>query len=460
MNHYLFLDTEDNSLRWSEKLVRGKGVKGICLEQHEVEILKMIYTHKMMTSSMIHEMYLLYRPHANSRSISNRLTRLVNAKVLYQRKHTSFFNNVNFSFFYTVGEVGFYMLKDLNIPELQIKNSFYEPSRIRVPNLHNLYAIDTVHRLFVENQKRKEPYSLGIMRGDVHELFSNSRNAFAKEHRKRGDIPIIPDYVITKGNIVICFESDMATEKARQIQQKEKMYCRLKQTEAFQGKRVYVVYSVVDERRSGDVGDNNLSRARRIHSLKAAHSLSGEWPEGLEFYVTSSNEVIELILDLLLSTKYPLSSIYKKALLSEMSRNINEHYQQLNGWQVEQVNTSDLLVDKRKAENLPSPTYAMKLFTRKGTIKTLVYLAGEFGSVRTYQELQTISKLLSLTNETVFMQEYLPIEMVVGYLKTVDLTKEYFGFTPSLSIRLVNHEDEQKRGLELLTAYKKEWKGW
>jgi len=439
---------------WSDAVINKKGV---CLENHEIEILKMVHLHKIISVSLLNEMYLHYRPNANKKSISNRLAKLVERKVLYLKKHASAFNRISYSYFYVIGEVGMQLLKYINDPLQPVRTKTYEPNKVRIPNLHNYYAMESIQSLYIQNLKRESPYPFAIKRGAAHELFGIQTKLVSKQ---KGS-PIVPDYVISLNDKIICFESDMGTERIQQIKQKEEMYCRLKQTEAFQNKRVYVVYSVVDEKRNVEAGDNNLLKARRIHSLKAAHSPATNWPESLEFFVVTSNELVEFILEFLLSPNgYPIPIPLKRASLGEIGRKLTGNYQRLNGWQVDELETGELLIDKRNTPLLPQATKTVRYRTLRGTVKTMVYVPGEFGSVRTYQETQTLSKLLTETNNTLFMQEYLPIEMVVGYLRTIDLTKEYFGFTPTLPIRLVNYEDEELRGLELISAFKKEWKGW
>lgn len=453
-SNYLFVEDNTTEIVWSDRVINKKGV---CLEKFEIEILKMVYTYKIVTSKMITDMYVQYRPNSSRKSVSNRLSRLTTKKILHQKKQQNAFG-YGITYFYTVGTKGLSVLKTLQ--GFKVQNS-YEPHRIRIPTLHNHFATQTVHDFYIANMKQDNPFKVKIVRGVLHELFPFQsgvlmRNGVELENKS----PIIPDYVLEKDDTLICLESDMGTERTHEIKNKVQMYTHIAKSERFKDKKIYVVYSVVDKD-----GDSTISKGKRIHSLKSAHTPKSNWPDNLEFYVTSSNEVIKLLF-LLLENAYPLSIIWRNAAISDTSNQLMQSLQDKHGWRTHDIEIEELLIEPKDDLIMPANLMAQRVLSPKGIVKTVVFISGEFGSVRTYQELQTVTKVLSKLKGLSFKQEYLPLEIYICYPRSVDLEREYFGFPPVFPIYMVDvqnwvgNESNQMRGLQLITAYKKEWKEW
>src|SRR5690606_26611532 len=104
------------------------------------------------------------------------------------------------------------------------------------------------------------------------------------------------------------------------------------------------------------------------------------------------------------------------------------------------IGLSEMLLEKKDEFLFPENFIfrADQFFEHRGTVKTVVYCAGEIGSVHTYIHVRIANSIFAKANESLLMTEVSPIELLVTYegIDNTQLIKEVLGIPPRLDIRL------------------------
>ncbi|MGE7692302.1 replication-relaxation family protein [Lysinibacillus sp. NPDC097214] len=397
-------------------------IAGVCLDQEEMKILQVIYSHRMMPASCIHELYRVHRSNMSKSSVSNRLKRLVTMKVL-QRKESTRTRDTYFKvYYYGVTERAF---KALRVAGYISDKTFPGNKEMRIPNDHNLAAIYSMVDLYVENELENPKCEFEILRGSKHPLIQ----------RKDFKNLLVPDYIVELDNLMICIEVDMGTEVISTITNKSKKYVRIAEQEAFQEKKLIVVYLVVygEDRRS----------TRRVQNIKTAHLSIADEIVDLPMYVVGVDQFY-LLMQLLLQGKYPLNNGLKEQVIMDASLLLRLQYHQSKGWRYRIPSKEQLLLEKRDISKLEEvPLQASTFYEPRGVFKTVSFVIGELANIQSFIQMQLCTQLFGKTNEAIFMNEVYPIEMVVTYphISNDVLSSEVASIQPVIDVYLQTHEE-------------------
>lgn len=421
----------------------AKNLKGIYLSEGDLMILHHIYTHRLVESSKVHILFQVEHPSKTTKSISNRLSKLIEYNILKRKK--SDLKSIRFcKYYYYIGDIGYEVLKQY-VPHLI---GSYTPKLWRIPKAHNENCTNAIIEAHRENRLREQPFEIQYSRGSYHDVI--------RERASRKDW-CIPDYILQFGNLLICIEYDMGTEALSFITEKAEKYAAMYETLQAEGYRLAVLYLTTR-------GIDDKISFRRIQSMKSAHETIYSKVQHIPIYVVDERELYRIVQKLCTGT-YPYQHEQKEYLLERAQLLERENNQKSKAYRAQSLELSEMLLEKKDADLFPGEFMfrADQFYEHRGTIKSVVYCVGEIGSVHTYIQLRIANSIFAKTNETLLLSEIRPIELLVTYGNVSNklLMKELLGIHPRIDIRLQSGQEVEHahNSLALREAGEAEWWG-
>ncbi|MEK5081124.1 replication-relaxation family protein [Solibacillus sp. FSL W7-1436] len=412
----LFIDGKSYTFSHAEPIPNN--AKGLYLSEYEFTILQQIYLHRMVEASRVHILFKIERSSMRANSITNRLAKLVEYKILKRKQSDT--KSIRYrKYYYYIGEVGYEILRKYH----PFPMGAYSPKDWKIPNAHNESCTNAIIEAHSANALREQPFNIRYERGSHHELI-----------RERANLNgwVIPDYILQHENLLMCIEYDTGTEPVGRITEKSKIYAGKLELLKQKGYRLAIIYL----KSSSNTGKSSI---RRIQSMKAAHETIYKQIRDIPIYVVDEADLYTIVEKLCLGM-YPyqyeqtLSIILKAELLERLNN------KQAKALRSNSIGLSEMLLEKKDEFLFPENFIfrADQFFEHRGTVKTVVYCAGEIGSVHTYIHLRIANSIFAKANESLLMTEVSPIELLVTYegIDNTQLIKEVLGIPPRLDIRL------------------------
>lgn len=242
--------------------------KSIALKEYEIALLEQIMIHRIMHSKSIHLfLNILAAKKLNSNAISNRLKRLVDAKILDRTTINISLTRAEFPrYYYKIGLRAYRLLVKTNRIEHTKDNfkTFKLSRKSEIPSIHTDAMSILANQIYLECISNSI-YNFTHMRGVEGELVT-------KDGRKiglRGLNLAIPDWIFLQGKEFIFVELDTGSQNQQMIRDKIDKYAKL--YGSFLEKNGYtmtIVFAVLDD--SIDVVQKNKkkNRAKRVASIK------------------------------------------------------------------------------------------------------------------------------------------------------------------------------------------------
>lgn len=269
----------------------------VVIKEYELELLEQIWIHRTMQAKSIH-LFIQERAgrKLNSNSISNRLHRFVEARILIKMTENVSLTRAKVpKYYYKLGIKGYRILTKLEKLE-QGKESFniYKKSRSSsIPNIHSDAMSILANKIYLECTKGLEPNSFQHLRGVEGSIIKkNGKIKWIKEFGL-----VIPDWLFLKDGHLIFIEMDTGSQNQKTILKKIIFYSKLKRILLDEGYTISLVFAVLDE--SIDVVQKNKAenRTKRVASLKY-HIASSEL-DTEDIFAVSAKRVPYLIRKLL-----------------------------------------------------------------------------------------------------------------------------------------------------------------
>lgn len=368
------------------KLKKNGRFSGIHITSYEMDLLRLIFELKVISSRNVHTFYQAHSlPSRSSNAITNRLAKLVDAGILQRLDdaHVLRFEYKPVAYYYRVGNRGYELLYGEEfITEKEKEYGKIYSSNFPIPTEHNKAIGSLLTNMQIAlTQSGKSFDSLGTLsrRGDRHPEFALSvyQLDFA---------PIIPDWTFETEEQIICLELDSGSQTTGIIQSKFYRYNKMAKR---LNKPLIVFFSV-----GLDIFAEVTNRERRVPSLKDVFPEQTEWSDSLDIYVVPSGRTIPLLKRLIernarfsreeqkqLTMKWLRNSFDAAPFGIYFEKNEDQQFQSLlfnNEFDLDNMG----LIDKEHDEN----QYGGLLFM-------------EEGSVRSYQRVRVNQHRISHWNE-------------------------------------------------------------
>lgn len=411
MKYYFFIPLATDEFQVTQKKVTKK--KGVNLLDYEVELLELIYKFKAVTSRHIHT-YFKHTTNIKGNSITNRLTRLVAAKVLRSKSVATELNGFNLRY-YGLNEKGYALLKYLG----RIPQDTKVPKTVKSLSKHDTGCISAVLDIYLDNRKRKcYPFVFPFIRGIRHPII--------QKLNEEKELSLVPDYVVEHENHLICLEYDMATESLNTIVQKGREYIKLANFMEKEGYKVSVVYLV---RKAADEG----IAYKRIQSIKRAHLELQEVLDNVPIYCIDESLGPIIVQSLIHNLNGQVEITLSNAVNYQLNK-MDHRYNLIS----RMISISDLAHDI-KSETIYSgyQIQVQGFYREEYNVGTHVHMVGEIGSIQTYIQVERLSALLEKANLLNMKKHLQPLELCITYrsITNEELAKEVIGVQPNISIR-------------------------
>lgn len=381
--------------------INGKGKKRIDLKPSELRLFQEMLVHHVMPSKAVHEfLQAAGKRMLNGTSISNRLARLRDSKLLLRmEKEEGGFK----SYFYKLSKRGIYCLVECGVINEQEAEKYYNHIiSLRIPSAHTLGICQLVNRVIV----RELNYSLPKFR-HYRGLMPGYQNQVAEK-----SLGLIPDWTFQREQRYVHLEMDTGSQSHRVIESKINRY--IKYALQNQEKEIMLVFSVFDE----SLGIKSLSaksdRSKRIRALKDLVPSLKHWPENLSIYVLAAERTAAVILDLL-TYRLPYDDADSMVLLHVWKEKAKKNILGANFLLHEGNENFYGTYKGPKAEELVSILSPHNRWT--------ALVLGVEGSVATYQQIRALHRL---TKESVLDSNKLK-ELIVIYPTEEAMIADVYG---------------------------------
>ncbi len=261
----------------------------VILKSYEIDLLEQMMIHRWMAAKGIHKYIQSHAPrkmHPNS--ISNRLrVFLENGLIFRKTKNISVTRAEVPQYYYRLSRRGYSVLVTENrMTEEEASRSFRQVKELGIPSTHTLAISTLANNIVVENRESK-----------CLEFF-HSRTLLESLIPPELRGLVIPDWVFTYRNRIICFELDTGTQYQGVIESKVKRYELLRASLEPRAIHLVVFFAVLDSSVSGIVESKKNDRRRRITSIKKtiSQTLEQGWED---YYVTSTHRAPHAVLALM-----------------------------------------------------------------------------------------------------------------------------------------------------------------
>lgn len=273
------------------KFKRESNYSGIVLHEYEINLLHHIHIHKQMRSTSLHKLYLfLSGRDMYTNTISHRLTKLVSSGVLFRMEERVYDLSGNFvRYYYKLGLRGYAVLEEKGfIQHGEAMRQFQNNRASKIPMFHSKAAGIIANEISIECLNNDELANMIFARGNAHSIFGTT----AKVSVDMKGI-IIPDYVFEYKDVYVCIEIDTGYQRRNVIKSKYERYKKKAASLKEEGKKIIVVFVVVDDSISNDsLGE----REKRVHSLKNMFPPFSEWGDSLLFYAVRAVNSPKLVM--------------------------------------------------------------------------------------------------------------------------------------------------------------------
>lgn len=425
------------NLREREHLVylkRENGMEGVYVYQEDLLIAKHVYVHKVIRSTSLHEYFNFLSKGKRSRtSVTNRLSKLTSAGILIRMKK-SVGNNNFYNYYYKIGKRGLELLAKYKYIDgsVNIQYLYGNIRNLKFPSSHNIAISKIANQCFIQCLENPRIGEFENLRGDAHPDFV------------REDSALIPDWVFFDKETVICIECDTGYQRQHVIKRKNKMYLKKAEELNEQGKRLIVIFSVIDENIDYQFqGD----REKRVASLKASVPPLHSWPKdrgevnglGISFYVVNGTRT-PMLISRLLSYQTPLTEIDR--LQSALDWQQKALYLLSEDYEFTMLDKDELFRDTRTTELDCELVFEWHKTNSRLNLRRRRHLFGlifgEEGSALTYQMIAANLKRLSQFRDT---DVYSSATVLVCYEDVEQATYDIYGL-PLQDCRLAVTDSE------------------
>lgn len=444
---------KNNVIEKVEKTARYSGME---LSFEEILLLMQIQIHRIMSTSSIHELLQFMTGGRHPNSITNRLTKMVDAGILVRVIERSPYSGNNFKrYFYKLGVRGIRVIATLFYYSEEKKNNLLRITRETIPpKLHAHATSVTVNRILIGISEPNTLEYIHHLRGAVHPFFVGEK----LDLEVKG--VIIPDWVFDTDKTIISIEIDTGTSRGNEIPSKIKRYIKRAHGTTQDNRKMIVVFSVLDDTLENT---NYSNRYKRVSSLKehiahVAHVVN-QIPSNLSFYVLQTT-----------NTPTVMKGIYNdvEPVLPERRKAVIENwlirFTQLMNATVYKGDLDDILSPRRDKKDDGDALFYLDV---EGHLKRTIVIYGEGGSVDTYHRIRENAYRLHAINQRLPSHEQ--IGLLVVYPTKRNMLEDVIGFRPPIPVWMTsidlwevpNHElEEGVRFLQLVSAFKKKWDEW
>jgi len=402
------------------------GFRGIHIFPEDVLLLKQLLIHQSIRSTSIHEFFgSVEGVERNKDGVTNRLNKLSKAGIVKMKTERIRGGNY-FVYHYRMGIRGISVLvANGDITENDCKRAYETIRKIGIPSFHAIATSIVANRIFVECMDRGLMEKVSHSKGTAHELFGSPLSK--GQHDSKG---VIPDWVFYDDETVVCIEVDTGTQNGGIMTGKYKRYINYGKVLNEIGKKLIVIFSVVDQTVDNKVSDN---RDKRVTSIKNYAPPFSEWSDseelGIHFYSLSANRTPSLV-----------GRIFTAAEPSEVS----ERNQYAVDW-------SEMATKVLRGKNSITPIDNDAIFNPRRNRRVdcglliaiedvetygkrkrlLAVLYGEEGSIETHQLISANVKRISAVNDT---REHAELSLLVCYIESTNAEEDVFGSMPPCRI--------------------------
>lgn len=383
------------------------GNRGVFLFDEDILLLKQLLIHQSMRATTIHEFYQALAQYSmnesrNVNGITNRLGKLTAAGVLVQSRVK--LRGSYFLYHYRLGTRGVDVLVELKILDASDKERVVDSSRkFAIPSEHTEAMSHIANQIYISLYTNDTISEFTQTRGSAHKDFGHSRSQIDKIEEN-----VVPDWVFTCGDTIVCVEVDTGSQRQHMIKHKYKSYIKHARRFIEAGKKVVVVFSVVD----GTIFNRfSKNRDKRVSSIKQLAPPFNEWvsyldektqimdseekPLDLQFYAVSAKQTANLIERILIGSQ-PFSSVDRFQYAEDWMR--KARYVMGKDYVLESIEKEQVYLPRRDPIMDCDLVVSVK---PKGRERERLFLViyGEEGSVITYQLIRTNGARLSKLNE-------------------------------------------------------------
>lgn len=337
------------------------------LRDWEVLLLKELLTQRIMKSSDVHAFYhAMAEPPVHSKSISRRLSRLVEAGVLLriEKNIRGYYRRI----YYKLAKKGLTALVNEGIIQQSEMSKIYQwILQAQIPKPHNL-ALSTL-----VNKIRIETYNQGI------DLLAHKRGGEWIED-ERLQIQKVPDWVFESKEAIVLLELDTGSERLKEITDKVRGYIDYCSTT---DKNVFVVFSYWD---SSVDADKSSQKTGRVASLKSAIPPIYDLPSNLKVYTLGLDRTVYPVIRILKGNE-PIPKTLRKAFLNEWV--FNWEVAMGDNVRIEEISIDDMYNGQR-IKPLEADMVVRLIEGKRNRYIGLLY--GEEGSLLTYQQIRFNSR--------------------------------------------------------------------
>lgn len=432
-----------------EKTARYSGME---ITYEEMLLLNQIHIHRILHTSSIHEFLQFMTGGRNPNSITNRLTKMVDAGILARVTEATPYSGGNFKrYFYKLGVRGIRVMASILYYSEEEKNNLLRMSRETAPPKTHAHATSvTVNRILIEIVDPSRIEFVHHLRGAVHPFFVGEK----LQQEVRG--VIIPDWVFETDDSIISIEIDTGTSRGNEIPSKIKRYIKRANGLEQRYKRIIVVFSVLNDALETKSHSN---RYKRISSIKEQIAHVNNIPSNLSFYA-------------LQTTKTP--AVMKNIYNGEQPVLLERRTVAIHRWLIRFKTVTNVTIYLGDLDRLLSPHRdkkddgdALFYLEVEGHIKPTIVIYGEEGSVDTYHRIQENAYRLYAINQKLPSHEQ--IGLLVVYPSKTSMKEDVIGWRSPIPIWMTSMDlwespdDALEKGvrfMKLVSSFKKVWEEW
>ncbi|MFD6903521.1 replication-relaxation family protein, partial [Streptomyces diastaticus] len=257
----------------------GKGSRRLEIKDVELELFKEMLIHRVMRSRDVHAFYkTLSESPPHTRSITKRLTRLVDSGVLLRMDEPINDTKPNIRlYYYKLAKRGIAALTETgSIKADEAETIYRQILSLKIPKPHNLAVSSLVNNLQIKLMEKNIK--------NQHERGGTWVQQYQTE------LPFVPDWVFANRRCTVFLEVDSGTEQLSMIETKVQRYIDYAATSE---DKIMVVFSIMDTSVDYEL---SADRSKRIVSLKESVPPYQHWPKNLSIYVISAERTPELII--------------------------------------------------------------------------------------------------------------------------------------------------------------------
>ena len=265
----------------------GDNKKGVQLKQTELELLKKLLHHRLLTTSQLYSLYSSYVD-VSYISFCNRLKKLYSMDIINKKEYTLGQKGFYFNYF-RIGKRGVDALVANEFIEHDAADEYEDVKKgFNAKNIDHYLAIQelVVDVLKCGEQKREQFQS-------IHPW----KVPYIDKHSKEDEKLVIPDWIIKKGNKYLNIEMDTGSESLSTLKEKVKRYMNLAEQKPNQ--KHVVLFVLLDESFTTrqKYGDRTVRVGNVKQSLINTKGIEGS---NLDVYVVSLSNASNIAYQLLI----------------------------------------------------------------------------------------------------------------------------------------------------------------